>query len=281
MKPLALICNARAGKGRARQIAVSAAAILDGKGLPYQLFDDHWPDDYTSFSSVWIFGGDGTLNYFINHALGELPPLAIFKGGTGNDFASALYGRAGLGEMVERVLGASPRKIDAGICNGKYFLNMTGLGFDGETLRNMSTIRWMGSRIGYHFAVVKTIFSYREREYTIRVNGRSPERRPLLLVFVNNAPAAGGGFRVSPLSDPADGHLNLLLCEPLGILKRLMKLSLIKKGKHLDEPFISHQFINHVHIETSSPVAVQIDGELDFGCSFELKVSPAKFGFLY
>lgn len=262
-------------------MALSVTNMLDQRKQAYTLIHDRWPQDYGAYSSVWIFGGDGTLNYFINHATGELPPLAIFKGGTGNDFACTLYGKAGLAETVDIVLNARPKNVDAGICNGQYFLNMAGLGFDGDTLRNMSTIRWMGSFIGYHFAIIKTIFSYREPEYSISINGQPPYRRSLLLVFANNAPSAGGGFKVSPLASPVDGKLNLLLCEPLGIIKRLLKLSLIKKGKHLNESFISHEFIDQLFIETTSPVAAQIDGELRYASRFEMKILPGHLRFLY
>lgn len=262
-------------------MAAGAAAILDQKKLAYSIFEGEWPQNFSPYSSVWIFGGDGTLNYFVNHAKGELPPLAIFKGGTGNDFACTLYGEAALAETVDIVLNASAKEIDAGFCNGQYFLNMTGIGFDGETLRNMSTIRWMGSLIGYHYAIIKTIFSYREPLYSISINGRPPSRRSFLLVFINNAPTAGGGFRVSPLSSPADGKLDLLLCEPLNIWKRLMKLSLIKQGKHMDESFISHQLVDQVRIETSSPVPAQMDGEQLYANRFDFTVIPGHFSFLY
>jgi diacylglycerol kinase family enzyme len=262
-------------------MALSAAKILDERKQAYTLVHDEWPQDYSPYSSVWIFGGDGTLNYFINHAAGELPPLAIFKGGTGNDFACTLYGEAGMAEMVDIVLNAHPKKVDGGICNGQYFLNMAGIGFDGDTLRNMSTIRWMGSFIGYYLAIIKTIFLYREPEYSICINGHPPVRRSLLLLFANNAPSAGGGFKVSPLSSLVDGKLNLLLCEPLGIMKRLLKLSLIKKGRHLNESFISHEFIDQLLVETASPVAAQIDGELRFASRFEMKIIPGHFKFLY
>jgi diacylglycerol kinase (ATP) len=281
LNPVAIVYNTRAGKGKARSLAAELSAILGSKNIPSRSFEDDWPTDYSSYSSVWIVGGDGTLNYFINHAKQPLPPLALFKGGTGNDFATLLYGDSSAIETVDIVLHSPPRNVDTGICNGQLFLNIAGLGFDGEVLKNMQTIRWMGATAGYYFAVIKTILLYREPSYKITADHLSHLNNSFLLLQLANSSSTGGGFKVSPLADISDGKLNLMLCEPLSRWKRLIKLPLIRKGRHLSEPYITHQLVEKLNIETKFPIYAQLDGELIQASQFELSILPAHFQFLY
>jgi diacylglycerol kinase family enzyme len=281
LNPVAIVYNTRAGKGRARSLAAELSAILGSKDIPSRSFEDDWPTDYSGYSSVWIVGGDGTLNYFINHAKQPLPPLALFKGGTGNDFATLLYGDSSASETVDIVLHSPPGNVDAGICNGQLFLNMAGLGFDGEVVNNMQTIRWMGTFAGYYFAVIKTIFLYREPSYKIIVDQYSHLDESFLLLQLANSSSTGGGFKVSPLADIADGKLNLMLCEPLSRWKRLIKLPLIRKGTHLNEPYITHQLVEKLRVDTKSPIYAQLDGELIQARHFEFAILPGYFHFLY
>jgi diacylglycerol kinase (ATP) len=281
LNPVAIVYNTRAGKGKARSLAAELSSILGIKDIPSRSFEDDWPTDFSGYSSVWIVGGDGTLNYFINQAKQPLPPIALFKGGTGNDFATLLYGDLSVSEMVDIVLHSPPRNVDAGICNGQLFLNMAGLGFDGEALKNMQTIRWMGAFVGYYFAVIKTILQYREPSYKITVDQSSHLNDSFLLLQLANSSSTGGGFKVSPLADIADGKLNLMLCEPLSRWKRLIKLPLIRKGTHLSEPYITHQLVEKLSVDTKILVYAQLDGELIQANHFEFAILPGHFRFLY
>jgi diacylglycerol kinase (ATP) len=158
---------------------------------------------------------------------------------------------------------------------------MAGLGFDGEALRNSQTIGWMGAFAGYYFAIIKTILLYREPSYKIIVDQKAPIARPLLLVQLANSSTTGGGFKVSPLADISDGKFNLMLCEPLSILKRLIKLPLVRKGRHLNEPYVTHELVECVNVETKAPVFAQLDGELICADHFEFTMRPGYFQFLY
>jgi diacylglycerol kinase (ATP) len=281
LNPVAIVYNTRAGKGKARSLALKLTVILEARGILFRSFEDHWPTDYSDYSSVWIVGGDGTLNYFINHAKQPLPPLAIFKGGTGNDFATLLYGDSTTDEIVEIVLKSNPRSVDAGTCNGQLFLNMAGIGFDGEVLKNMQTIRWMGAFAGYYFAILKNIFVYREPSYQITIDHHTALEKSLLLLQLANSSTTGGGFKVSPLADITDGKFNLMFCEPLTRWKRLIKMPLVRKGRHLDEPYINHQLIESLCVETKTAVYAQLDGELIRGKQFEFNMLPGYFQFIY
>jgi YegS/Rv2252/BmrU family lipid kinase len=278
---IAILYNIRAGKHRSAKIAGILSSALDLKGISYEVFGDPFPKDLSRFTTVFIIGGDGTLNHVINHVVGSMPPIALFKGGTGNDFATGLYGSASVEETLEIALHAAPRPVDAGLCNGRIFLNMFGAGFDGDVLKGMATIRRLGPFLGYYLAVIRTILFYREPVLEITVDQDPPIRKRVLLLLLNNAPTTGGGFRVSPRARIQDGVLDLVTVDPLPVLQRLRYLPVIRKGEHLDLPFVHHRRVNRLRILSDRPIQAQLDGERVEAREFDITMLPGRFRFLF
>src|SRR5687767_3317389 len=129
---IAILCNPLAGAGKAIGIAQKIKESLEKKNIPFLLFTENWPPDFSGFTDVWISGGDGTLNYFINQYPTLKLPLVIFKGGTGNDVHWLLYGGKSFEEQLQLALTVEPKAIDAGQCNERLFINGAGIGFEGE-----------------------------------------------------------------------------------------------------------------------------------------------------
>ncbi len=99
--------------------------------------------------------------------------------------------------------------------------------------------------------------------------------------MITNSTSTGGGFKVSPEAEIDDGKLNMVLCKPLAIVKRLRFLPVIEKGKHLYREFILHKTITTIRTECENETPVQIDGELFTAKTFEIKVLPRHCRFRY
>src|ERR1700754_4249200 len=108
-KSIAILSNSRAGKGKAIQVTHRVKVKLSVLQYKFDVYEDVWPEDLKTYSDVWIVGGDGTLNYFINKYPDCDLPLGIFKGGTGNDFAWKLYGNKSLDDCFHIALDAVPK----------------------------------------------------------------------------------------------------------------------------------------------------------------------------
>ena len=279
--PIGLLINPRAGGGAAARLSGWLTAALHQRGVAFQVFTEAWPDDLTGFGQVWLVGGDGTVNHFINRYPECRLPLALFPGGTGNDFFWKLYGDVSAETLLNRLLSGQPTGVDAGRCNGRLFINGIGLGFDGQVLQSMHLIRFVGGHAGYLLAVLYRIFSFREPAYRLTVDHGPPQARRLLLLLVSNAPRTGGGFLVSPLASLHDGRLNLLECRPLPWFKRIGLLLAVEKGRHLGHPAVSHALLQQINITATRPVWGQADGELISGQAFAIEVLPARFRFLH
>ncbi|MCG7855767.1 diacylglycerol/lipid kinase family protein [Flavihumibacter sp.] len=278
---IAILLNPYAGRRKSKSILATIEKILINKEVPYSAFINSWPQNYSEYSQIWLIGGDGTLNFFVNNYDCKNIPLALFKGGTGNDFAWKLYGGCSTSEQVLKVLGAVPRALDAGICNGKYFLNTLGIGFDGRVLSMMQTIRWLGSSIGYYLAIIRIILLFQEPVYSITKNGGKPVFGKLLLLLLSNSSRTGGGFLVSPMAEPDDGVLDLITCEPLNITHRLWVLPLVRTGKHISLPFVKHEQLKELVVQTDILQPAQLDGELIIASRFDCSIAKGKFLFLY
>lgn len=219
-------------------------------------------------------GGDGTVNYFINQYKDQPQvPLVFFPGGTGNDICWKLYGDISKEALLDKAITARPQKIDAAICNGHLFVNSSGIGFDGEVLRSGKTIRRIGGHLGYLLVVLRQIFSFREPEYIITTSG-SKITEKFLLVAVNNSSRTGGGFMVTPNASLTDGKLDMLLCKPLTLLKRLRYLPAIERGKHLHLPFIIHRLEEEVTVTAPRKLHAHLDGELISATVFHFQIIP-------
>lgn len=75
---IAIVCNPQAGNGKALSVADTIVNYLKQKEITHTLFTAQWPALWNEVTQVWIVGGDGTLNYFINHYPDIKLPLSIF-----------------------------------------------------------------------------------------------------------------------------------------------------------------------------------------------------------
>ena len=101
---IAILANPLAGKGDSHQIVAWLEIELIKKNIEFIVFKNQWPDNFDSFSDIWIMGGDGSINYFINRFQNCKIPITLFKTGTGNDFSWKLYGDASNKQIFETAL---------------------------------------------------------------------------------------------------------------------------------------------------------------------------------
>ena len=282
IKSVAILGNLKAGKGKSNDVAIWLNKHLSHKQIESVIFLEQWPlaEALDTFTDCWIIGGDGTINYFINKYPNCSLPLALFCGGTGNDFAWKLYGETTYKDQFEHVLNATPRYIDAGKVNNHLFINCLGIGFDGEIIQSMKAIRFLGGALGYQLAVLYKILGFKEKTITIH-SGKETWKEKFLLVLIVNSSRAGAGFYIAPTAEVNDGLLNMVLCKKLPIWKRLKYLPIIKKGKHLHYPFVVHRLGEQFSIESKSILPIQMDGELFYSNHLKVEVLPNKFQFRY
>ncbi|MFL5788263.1 MAG: diacylglycerol/lipid kinase family protein, partial [Flavisolibacter sp.] len=182
-KHIAIVCNPTSAK--AVRIADDISVLLSGMDIQHFLFIEQWPDKWDQITDVWIVGGDGTLNYFINKYPNIQLPLSIFAGGTGNDFHWMLYGQMKAESQVELLLINQPQWLDAGICNNKLFLNGAGIGFDGSIVHDLvNKSKWMG-KATYYLSILKNISGYNEQTCELQFTNELVKQKCFMISAAN------------------------------------------------------------------------------------------------
>jgi diacylglycerol kinase (ATP) len=83
------------------------------------------------------------------------------------------------------------------------------------------------------------------------------------------------------MADNTDGRLELVIADPVSRLRILSLLPTLIKGKHIDQPEVSHASVHRVTIESAEPVPSHLDGEVGMPASrFEIEILPAALDLL-
>lgn len=278
---IAIATNTLAGNGKAVKLAYRIQQVLQDKNIASQIFTEkEWDKRLYSFDQVWIAGGDGTINYFVNRFNDIKVPLCIFNGGTGNDFYALLYGKTTVEAQIDHVLNTAPKPIDAGKCNDRYFLNGAGIGFDGSVAKSLLGVKKFGGKTSYMLTILKHIFFYKEKQYSIS-SAQKTVTGKFMMISIANGTRYGGGFFVTPLAKADDGLLDVNLVKTLSPVKRLRYLPVIEKGKHLDKPFVDYYQTRQITVSSNQALQVHLDGEYLESNELAIEILPARFNFIF
>lgn len=279
-KNIAILCNPHAGSGRSVKLVRDIITKLTGFKIEYSLFIKEWPTGIENFTDIFIVGGDGTLNYYINKYPETALPVFIFKGGTGNDFHWTLYKDISFDEQVEIAIQGTPKPIDLGRCNERYFINGVGIGFEAAITKSLTGKKKLPGKTSFFLSVIKNIFSYKAKFYTIS-NVNNQLKAPFLLIDIYNGSRAGGGFHVAPKAEADDGFFEIIIANALNPLQRLRYLPVIEKGKHLKLPFINYFRTKEITVKSNSLIQFHLDGEYDEANQLHIRMLDSKIYFRY
>jgi diacylglycerol kinase (ATP) len=92
-----------------------------------------------------------------------------------------------------------------------------------------------------------------------------------VLVAIGNCPSYGGGLRILPAADPADGLLDVVVAAPFGRVTLARLKPRLRHGTHVTDPRVSTYRARNVRIHADGIVGYA-DGErigplpLEIGC---------------
>ena len=291
---MALVVNPRAGRGRVARELPRLLEALRARHLRAKVHQTLYPGHAVFLArqaaldgaeTVVAVGGDGTVNEVVNGLIRDdaaVSPavLGVVAAGSGCDFARTLdlpkhTGADGLAGVVGPV-----RPLDVGkvVCSGgqgtvtRYFVNVAEAGLGAATVERADRLpRWLG-RSRYMVAFWPTLLRFRPSTVTVRAGDDSHTGRAHN-ALVANARFFGGGMRVSPHSDPADGVFEVML----NVGPKRQAVTIIPKmfrGTHLPDPRIVQFSAARISIDSEPPVLVETDGELLGATPAEVSVLP-------
>ncbi|WP_257666637.1 diacylglycerol/lipid kinase family protein [Parapedobacter tibetensis] len=223
---------------------------------------------------VVAVGGDGTINEIASALNGTDTVLGIVPEGSGNGLA--LYLGIPLNERaaVRRLNRFEPITIDSGTINGHLFFNMAGIGFDASVSDRFANDNIRGA-IGYLKAVLSEISTYKPKQYTLDIDGKT-FKREAFMISVANSPQYGNNAYVAPQASITDGILDVCIIHkfPLYIFP-MMLFHLFNKTADQSE-YVEIIPGKQIHIERQTADAVHVDGEpKEMGTVLDIAVNPS------
>ena len=133
----AFIVNPAAGSGFALTAMQKLETVLRGKNIEYRIYRTERPGHGTEIASelssdkdvlaVVSVGGDGTAGEVAAGLTGTGKPMGIIPAGTGNDFIKSVNIPNDPDKAMEILLTGKQDRIDTGVVNDHFFLNVCGL----------------------------------------------------------------------------------------------------------------------------------------------------------
>lgn len=236
MQHVALLVNPAAGRGRAARIGTVVATTLRGHGLTVTEIDD--PADHADVEVLVVVGGDGTVHRALPALCGTPTALAVIPAGSGNDLATDLGVPADPRRAADLVAVGTTRSLDVGWVAGRPFATVLCTGFDAAVAARAARLRWPRGPRRYDVAVVAEVARLRSRPLRLELDGETVER-PITLVAVGNTTRYGGGLRICPDADPADGLLDVTVVGPVTRRELLRVAPTLRTGRHVDRPAVT------------------------------------------
>lgn len=268
------IINPTAGKGRALKVWQQIHERLEKLYPNLKVSFTKGPGDGTALASaasgsgtdlIITLGGDGTIHDVINGMMegGGGARLAIIPAGTGNDLAKELGVSENLDEALNIIANNKGKKIDLGLLNGRYFINMAGLGFDAAVAHRVNDKRIMKGKAAYLSAIMQTILFHEPVLIKLSIDGVESIER-ITLIAIGNGRYVGGGIKMLPHAIVDDGFLNICLVKETSRLEILKTLPAVYQGKHVNHPkciFLQGQHIVISDITARQQVYAHVDGQ--------------------
>ena len=269
---VAVLVSPAAGRGRARALGASVVDDLRAAGLtPHVLPATTGPQAERQAAeavaagtgAVVAVGGDGSVHAALQAVAGTATPLAVVPAGTGNDLALALGiprdPAAAVRAAAEDLLAGRYREVDAGRTAGRWWATVLCCGFDSAVTDRANRLRWPRGRRRYDVAVLAELARLRARETTLVLDGEA-RTLPVTLVAVGNTSWYGGGMKVCPGADPADGLFDVTVVAAITRRQLIRTKPLLMTGAHVGDPAVTVHRASRV--ELSSPgVGTYADGE--------------------
>jgi diacylglycerol kinase (ATP) len=281
---VSVIINPASGKGRGAkaepeirrafaQVGVKDVRMTTSKGDERAVALRVIEEGATTIVAV---GGDGTWGNIANAIISSKANvrLALGAAGTGNDFAKTVGAPALDYPTTAKLAVDGPDvAVDVGSIEGKYFLNVTGFGFDIAVIEDVEKITRIKGDIVYIYSALKQLFGYAGTPIAMSsgAGARSQAVQHLMLIIANGK-NFGGSFRIAPNASITDGQLDAVSIQVASPMRRIQLFAAATRGTHVGHPEVKVEQASSFSLSFPSPPAYETDGEYNRAKSATLEV---------
>ena len=220
------------------------------------------------YDKIVAAGGDGTIHAVVNGLAGSSATLGLLPIGTANVFALELGLPPHNLEMCWSIIeGNNVRVVDLPNANGKYFVQLAGVGLDAQVVKETSlTFKRNFGPLSYLISAAQIAARRPPRLFLESSNASINEAS---FVLIGNGRRYGGPFPFFKHAVLDDGLLDVVAFKQVGYLEIIKYLQDVFFSSDINLPEVEYFQTERLRITSDQDVPVELDGELVGNCPVE------------
>jgi diacylglycerol kinase (ATP) len=284
-EPVALLVNTKSRRGHKRFDHAKQALHLAGVKLAesYAYSDSRQLSELAqraveNGAKIIIVGsGDGTISHVVDYLIHHDVVLGVLPLGTANNLARTLEIPLELEQACRVIAAGWTTKIDLGVVNGNYFVNVASMGLGAEIIAQTPPRlkRHLGV-FGYTVGAMRA--GLKNRPFTARLKfGEQILEIKAIHIAVANGRSFGGGIVVASDARIDDGELIVTIFKPVNLVQLAQIAWGLNNGSYLKHACVQQlRNLNRLTIEVVEGGAkkLNIDGDLAETAPFSFSLAP-------
>jgi YegS/Rv2252/BmrU family lipid kinase len=218
-------------------------------------------------------GGDGTVNEVVNGIAGSSVALGLLPLGTMNVFATELglpvADLAGCWKVIKE---EHVRRIDLPSANGKHFVQLAGVGFDAQVVKETS--RALKRSFGPLSYLVSAAQIAARTPPKLRIESEHASAKKGSFVLIGNGRLYGGPFPFFKNAVIDDGLFDVLVFKRFNYLEIIRYMQDVFLRPQITSPEVEYFQTTSLRVTSEGTVPVEVDGELIGNCPMAFKIRP-------
>ncbi|NQP35077.1 diacylglycerol kinase family lipid kinase [Streptococcus suis] len=236
------------------------------------------------FDSVFVMGGDGTVNEGISGLAKEeyRPNFGFFPLGTVNDLARALGIPLDPAQAIKQFDPNRKRPLDIGQVNDSYFMNVVAIGAIPQAINNVDPDeKTRYGKMAYFINGFKELINNQRYEFQIQLDGKTKEiTSTTILIGLTNS--IGGFETLLPDAKVDDGLLHLLYLKDSHFLNTVSAIPQLMGGVTEESNSLGYETFTEGKISiTDGDLQINIDGDEGDHLPIHVKVLPSHISIYY
>ena len=223
------------------------------------------------FTRIVAAGGDGTVSQVANGLTGSNAILGVLPMGTVNVFAMELgLPLHNFQRCWDIIADTNIRLVDLPSANGKYFVQLAGVGLDAQVVKETSlAFKRSFGPLSYLISAAQIAARqppklFIESEHTSLEEGS--------FVLIGNGRLYGGPFPFFKHAIIDDGLFDVVVFKRLGYLEIVKYLQDVVFSSDINAPEIEYFQTRQLRITSEQDVPLELDGELAGNCPVDFRI---------
>jgi YegS/Rv2252/BmrU family lipid kinase len=223
------------------------------------------------FARIVAGGGDGTVSQVANGLAGSNAALGLLPFGTVNVFAMELgLPLYNLKLCWDIINGTNMRLVDLPSANGKYFVQLGGVGLDAQVVKETSlALKRSFGPLSYLISAAQIAARQPPRLF---IESDDSSVREGSFVLIGNGRLYGGPFPFFKQAVMDDGLFDVVVFKRLGYLEIIKYLQDVVFSSEIRVPEVEYFQTRRLRVTSEQDVPLELDGELAGNCPVDFQI---------